>query len=326
MLRSINRFAQHSLWLLAVVSCTRPLVSNGLPTTGTWYGAPPMLHARSAHAVVSTGDAIYAIGGTGEGGRPVLDVERFDGTAWRDETRLPGDGLNAPAATVIGRRIYVIGGFKTTTNVPSANVLVYDVDGHTWTSAAPLAEPRGGHAAAVLDGKIHVIGGGNSQTTLANHSEYDPAANRWIERAPLLRSKGSPAAVVFDGKLYSIGGRSGPGDFGDVEIYDPETDSWSAAPSIEPRGTAGAAAYCNSIYVFGGESQARKTTLDEVLRFDPTSNGWSKSASMRTPRNYARAVVFHGSVWLVGGNPTVRMSHSAAGSTLVERFGACSRN
>ena len=259
----------------------------------------------------------------GAGGHPVLDVERFDGNVWRDETRLPGDGLNAPAAAVIGRRIYVIGGFKTTTNVPSADVLVYDVDTHAWSNAAPLAEPRGGHAAAVVNGKIHVIGGGNSRTTLANHSEYDPASDRWTERAPLSRSKGSPAAVGFGGKLYSIGGRSGPGDFGDVEIYDPATNTWSAGPAIEPRGTAGAGVYCDHIYVFGGESQARNTTVGEVLRFDPSTNAWSRATPMRSPRNYARAVVFRGSVWLVGGNPTVGMSHSSVGSTLVERFAAC---
>ncbi len=282
-----------------------------------------MLHARSAHAVVSSGDAVYAIGGTGAGGRPVLEVERFDGSGWRDETSLPGEGLNAPAAAVIGRRIYVIGGFKTTTNVPSSDVLVYDIDSHTWSDAAPLAEPRGGHAATVLDGRIHIIGGGNSRSTLGNHSEYDPATNRWSERAPLSRSKGSPAAVAFNGKLYSIGGRSGPGDFGDVEIYDPRTDSWSTGPSIEPRGTAGAAVYCGTIYVFGGESQAKKSTLDEVLRLNPTTNRWEHAAPMRAPRNYARAVVFHGAVWLIGGNPAVGMSHSASGSTLVERFVAC---
>src|SRR5436305_1855131 len=134
-------------------------VSLPAKTTADWHDAPPMLHARSAHAVVSSGDAIYAIGGTGTGGQPVLEVERFDGSRWRDETRLPGDGLNAPAAAVIGRRIYVIGGFKTTTNVPSSDVLVYDVDSRTWSDAPPLAEPRGGHAAAVLDGRVHVIGG-----------------------------------------------------------------------------------------------------------------------------------------------------------------------
>ena len=176
--------------------------------------------------------------------------------------------MNAPVAAVIGRRIYVIGGFKTSTNVPTSEVLVYDIVTRTWINAAPLNAPRGGDAAVVLDGKIHVIGGGNSRSTLADHSEYDPATDRWTERAPLSRSKGSPAAVVFGGKLYSIGGRSGPSDFGDVEIYDPSSDRWDEGPPIEPRGTAGAAVYCGTIYVFGGESQAKRATLAEVLRLD----------------------------------------------------------
>src|SRR5947209_6680163 len=212
-----------TLLLLSVAITVSACANLPAKTAAEWHDAPLMLHARSAHAVVSSGDAIYAIGGTGAGGQPVLEVERFDGSRWRDETRLPGDGLNAPAAAVIGRRIYVIGGFKTTTNVPSSDVLVYDIDSRTWSGAAPLAEPRGGHAAAVLDGRIHVIGGGNSRSTIADHSEYDPAANHWTEPAPLSRSKGNPAAVAYNGKLYSIGGRSGPGDFGEVEIYDPRT-------------------------------------------------------------------------------------------------------
>jgi N-acetylneuraminic acid mutarotase len=282
-----------------------------------------MAHARSAHAVVSTGDAIYAIGGTGTGGRPVLQVERFDGTAWHDESTLPGDGLNAPAAAAIGDKIYVIGGFGTTTNVPTSDVLVYDTRSRTWSHAAPLPAPRGGHAAAVLDGRIHVIGGGNSMTTLADHSEYDPSTNSWTDLAPLPRSKGSPAAVAFDGLLYSIGGRSGPGDFGDVDIYDPRTDRWTPGPAIVPRGTAGAAAYCGSIYVFGGESQAQQKTLAEVLRLETTRNRWLLSLPMLSPRNYARAVVLGKSVYLIGGNRVVGMSHASEGSSLVERFDAC---
>jgi N-acetylneuraminic acid mutarotase len=278
-----------------------------------------MLHARSAHAVVATGDAIYAIGGTGAGGAPVLALERFDGKSWREETSLPGEGLNAPAAAAIDGRIYVIGGFKTTTNVPSADVLVYDTRTHVWSSAAPLPAPRGGHAAAVLNGKIHVAGGGNSQSTLADHSEYDPATDKWVDRAPLSRSKGSPALVPFDGKLYAIGGRSGPGDFGDVEIYDPST----GGPAISPRGTAGAAVHCGTIYVFGGESQAERRTLSEVLRLNAAKSAWEQAAPMPSARNYARAVAFGGSVLLIGGNPDVGMSHSSSGSTLVEKFQGC---
>jgi N-acetylneuraminic acid mutarotase len=296
---------------------TRALAGNE-----TWSDAPPMHHARSAQAVVSTGDAIYAIGGTGESGAPVLQVERFDGKEWRDETTLPGEGLNAPVAVAIGRRIYVIGGFKTVTNVPTSEVLVYALATRTWSSAAALNAPRGGDAAVVLDGKIHVIGGGNSRSTLADHSEYDPATNKWTERAPLSRSKGSPAAVVFGGKLYSIGGRSGPSDFGDIEIYDPSADRWIAGPPIEPRGTAGAAVYCGTIYVFGGESQAKRATLDEVLRLDGPSDAWKQATPMRSARNYARAVAFKGGVYLIGGNSAAGDAHSAAGSTIVERFDA----
>lgn len=288
--------------------------------SGAWQSAAPMAHARAAHAVVSTGQAIYALGGTGTGRAPVRDVERFDGDKWSVVTTLPGQGLNAPAAAVVGSRIFVIGGFNTVTNVPSEKVLVYDLATRAWSEAASLPAPRGGHATVVLDGRIHVIGGGNSQRTLADHSEYDPSTNRWIERAPLPRSQGSPAAVAFNGKLYSIGGRSGPSDFGFVDVYDPRTDSWSAGPPIEPRGTSGAVLYCGTIYVFGGESQAKVASLADVLRLDPETNSWTAAPPMPTARNFARAVVMNDAVYVVGGSPTPGSSHASEGSSVVERF------
>ena len=327
MSNSLSRAAGAAALVLLNASCAVVQPSTGVvPGSESWSSAPPLLHPRSAHAVVSTPSGIYVIGGTGAGGQAVKEVERFDGQSWREETVLPGEGLNAPVAAVIGSRIYVIGGFKTVTNVPTSEVLVYDISSRTWSTAAPLAEPRGGDAAAVLNGRIHVIGGGNSRSTLANHSEYDAGTNTWTERAPLSRSKGSPAAVVLDGKLYSIGGRSGPGDFGDVEIYDPASDKWTPGPPIEPRGTAGAAVYCGTIYVFGGESQAKISTLDEVLRMSKSRDSWERATPMRSARNYGRAVVYGGSVYVIGGNPAVaNNAHSAGGSTLVERFTAVCR-
>src|SRR3954464_8298234 len=154
--------------ILAVFLSILVATSASAAAPGSWHARSDMRQARAAHAVVSTGNAIYALAGTGPDG-PVLEVERFDGHAWSAETRLPGNGLNAPAAAVLGNRIFLIGGFNTTTNVPSSDVLVYDVQRKAWSNAAPLPAPRGGHAAAVLDGKIHVVGGGNSRSTLADH-------------------------------------------------------------------------------------------------------------------------------------------------------------
>lgn len=293
---------------------------NSLCAAASWAPASPLLEARAAHAVVVAGDAVYVLAGTGADGRPVLDVERFDGQSWAHESTLPGHGLNAPAAAVLGHRIYLIGGFDTTTNVPTAQVLVYDTEAHQWHEAAPLPQPRGGLAVAVLDGRIHAIGGGNSESTLAEHSVYDPATDRWSLLAPLPRSMGSPATVVHNGSLYSIGGRSGLQDFGDVWRYDSAADRWLPGPSIPPRGTSGAVSACGSIYVFGGESQPQVRVLADVLRWNTAESAWVAMAPLPTPRNFARAVIFRGAILVVGGSLEPGSSHSSAGSRTVERF------
>jgi N-acetylneuraminic acid mutarotase len=283
-----------------------------------WDTAPPLRHARAAHAVVATADAVYALAGTGAGGRPVLSVERFDGRAWTEESTLPGDGLNAPAAVVLNGRLYLIGGFETTTNVPTARVRVYDPATRRWSEAAPLPAPRGGHAAAVLGGRIHVIGGGNAVSTLADHTVFDPATGGWSGLAPLPRSMGSPAAVVHEGALWSIGGRSGLSDFGDVLRYDAAANVWRPMPPIPPRGTAGAVSVCGAVHVFGGESQPRQSVLADAMRLD---REWASLAPMPTARNFARAVLFDGRVLVVGGSTVASNSHASAGSAVVERYG-----
>ena len=281
---------------------------------GSWSKAPSLVAARSAHAVVAVGDAVYALGGTS------LGVERFDGRRWSAATTLPGDGLNAPAAVALGGRIYLIGGFAGTTNVPVDGVRVYDPASQAWSSAASLPAPRGGHAAVVLGGKIHVLGGGNSVSTIADHSVYDPATDSWTEAAPLPRAEGSPAAVVFGGRLYAIGGRSGFSDYGDAYVYDAAKDTWTRGPSIPARGTTGAVVYRGAIYLFGGESQTSGTTLKDVLRLTRGAKSWRRVSAMPTARNYARAVVFHDAVYVIGGSRSAGSSHSAAGSRIVERY------
>jgi N-acetylneuraminic acid mutarotase len=288
--------------------------------TGTWRREPALLTPRAAHAVVASADAIYAMGGTGPDAKPVLDVERFDGAAWKFETTLPAEGVNAPAAAAIGDVVYLIGGFGTTTNRPTTSVHRYDVKTKQWTQAAPLPAPRGGHAAVVLDGRIHVIGGGNSVSTIDDHDVYDPKSNSWSPRAKLPRSMGSPAAVVLDGRLMSIGGRSGPNDFGDVHIYDAKANTWTAGPPIDARGTGGAVVLGGSIYYFGGEQQARSAVLDSVMRLDKGAKEWIADRPMPTARNFARTVLFKGRAYVVGGSTVYGRSHASPGAGVVESF------
>jgi N-acetylneuraminic acid mutarotase len=280
-----------------------------------WTHVAPLPRPRSAHAVVVENNSIYVLGGPG-----TAVVDRFDGKRWRRESSLPGGRVNAPAAVSLAGKIYVIGGFSGSSNAPLTTVRVYDTASRRWSMAAPLPAPRGGHAAVVLDGKIHVVGGGNSESTIADHSVYDPVTGRWSEAAPLPRPEGSAAAVLFAGRLFAIGGRSGTSDYGDVFVYDPASDAWSNGPSIPPRGTAGAAVFRDAIYVFGGESQARSKTFRDVYRLPVGATSWARVAQLPKARNYARAVVFRNAVYVVGGSRTPGDSHGSYGSRLVDRF------
>jgi hypothetical protein len=101
----------------------------------------------------------------------------------------------------------------------------------------------------------------------------------------------------------------------------------TSCPSIEPRGTAGAVVYCGAIHVFGGESQATNTSLDDVYRLDPGQGAWARVATLPHARNFARAVPFKGAVFVVGGSPIAGSSHASAGSPVVESYRApCQKN
>ncbi len=279
-----------------------------------------MLSAYSAHAVAVSEDAIYVLSGTDDNGRLVLDVEKFDGQQWSLETTLPNGGLNAATASIADGKLYLMGGFAGRTDEPTDEVWIYDLSTHVWSQGAPMPSPHGGHAAVAMDGKIHVFGGGNSVSTISDHSQYDPATDTWMKLAPLPRSEGSPAGVVLNGKIYAIGGRSGLSDFGDVYIYDPAVGVWKDGPSIEPRGTAGAVFYCGGIYVFGGESQAHRKNIDSVLRLDLARGVWESVTAMPLARKFARAVVFNDAVYIVGGSVVPANSHAPIGSASVLKF------
>ncbi|MDX9911827.1 MAG: kelch repeat-containing protein [Phycisphaerales bacterium] len=318
----MSRIALAAALALALVVRHPAQAAGAQQATDTWSAAPSMAFERSAHAVASDDHAIYVVAGTGgTPPRPIEAVERFDGREWTTLATLPGPGLNAPSLSIVDGRLYVVGGFSGTTNLPTSTVHVYDPESRQWSTAAPLPDARGGHAAVVLEGKIHVIGGGNDRSTLATHSVYDPEADAWSDLAPLPRSEGSPAAVVYDGRIWAIGGRSGGDDFGEVYIFDPGTGAWSQGPPLPPRGTHGAVVFHGAIHVFGGESQAEHRVMGEALRLDPETHAWRAIDPLTTPRNYARAAVIDGAVFVIGGSTEPGGSHASRGSAAVERMG-----
>src|SRR5699024_1843346 len=107
------------------------------------------------------------------------------------------------------------------------------------------------NAAAVVDGKLYLVGGRGERPV----EVYDPATQSWEERATPPLSMHHFQAVSHDGKIYVLGALNGdyPDEdpIGHVYIYDPQADRWTKGaeiPEDRRRGAAGAVAYEGKIY------------------------------------------------------------------------------
>jgi N-acetylneuraminic acid mutarotase len=99
-------------------------------------------------------------------------------------------------------KLYVIGGFVEGWT-PTDDVHEYDPASDRWQQLAALPTPRGALAAAVLDGKIHAVGGvGWRGRNTPAHEVYDPATNRWTALAYVPTARDHLAVAAMDGRLY----------------------------------------------------------------------------------------------------------------------------
>jgi N-acetylneuraminic acid mutarotase len=216
--------------------------------TQNWSELPPMPTPRGALAAVAVGTNIYVVGGAkipagmelADGlnpGGPVeilgtmemFDTENKSWTLLRP-MRLP---RNHHDVAYLDGKIYVIGG-TVGSCFPSgwaSNVSmneVYDIAADTWSTRAPMPTARSGVGAAVIDGKIYVIGGEGWVEELGGvfrtNEAYDPKSNSWVEKPPMSTARRGFAKGVFDGKLYAVSGVGLVSSFSVVavnEVYTP---------------------------------------------------------------------------------------------------------
>eukprot|EP00957_Ditylum_brightwellii_P197868 15073450-Ditylum_brightwellii.AAC.1 len=73
-----------------------------------------------------------------------------------------------------------------------------------------MNEVRCGCAAAVLNGRIIVVGGyDRNDRYLSSAEEYDPATGRWSSIPSMHTKRSGCAAAVLNGQLFVLGGYDG---------------------------------------------------------------------------------------------------------------------
>jgi N-acetylneuraminic acid mutarotase len=217
----------------------------------TWSPLPPMPTPRGALAAEAVGGKIYVIGGAripdgmnmpdglyGGGPTELLGTnEMFDTetNTWKTLRPMPTP-RNHHSVAEVGGKIYAIGGRVGScfSNGWSSNVWVneeYDIASDTWTSRAPMPSARSGTAVAVLNGRIHVLGGegwiDDFGGVFRTQEAYDPKANRWTRLARMPTPRHGFAAMTVSNKIYAISGVNNAGGAGTLsvvsvnEIYEP---------------------------------------------------------------------------------------------------------
>ena len=291
-----------------LVGCLGASTSSPAPievaAPGRWTSLAPLPTPRQEVAVAALRGHIWVMGGFGTAAEPTAAAESYDPAtnAWTARPLLP-TAVHHAAAVTVGERLFVLGGYAggRVRWEPVGDVWEWNEARGAWEARAPMPTPRGALAAAVLNGRIHALGGAQ-RDALNVHEVYDPATNVWKTVNAMPTARDHLTAVAFRGRVWALGGRSSfMGDqYANAEIYDPAVDAWRTGTPL-PRGRGGLAATVlgDRLFVFGGEAPLRIFAANEM--YEPAGDRWIAKAPMPTPRHGIGAVAIGGRIYVPAG-------------------------
>jgi N-acetylneuraminic acid mutarotase len=102
------------------------------------------------------------------------------------------------------------------------NAWVFDLGTRTWSALPPMPTPRSGTAKAVVNGRIHILGGegciGDLGGVFRSHEVYDPRTNTWSLAPPMLTPRHGFAAAAINGRIYAVSGVNNAGGTGPLSV------------------------------------------------------------------------------------------------------------
>jgi len=141
------------------------------PVSDRWRPGPELPLARHGHAAVQIEGTLFILGGYGESGGvgagPFSRVDALNLATGSWERR--ADLLTARgffAAVAAGQWVYALGG-----RLPSGPIERYSLSKHTWEAVGEMPAPRQRFGAALVGGRIIVVGGEGSPREAIS---YDP--------------------------------------------------------------------------------------------------------------------------------------------------------
>jgi N-acetylneuraminic acid mutarotase len=305
------------------------------PAQSSWQSRAPFPAPPPELLAAAAGGKLYMFGGLAPKFVPRGLVYEYDPATntWTAKKPMPLPSHHLALAEYRGK-IYSFGGFKLPASGeiawdPIDNAWEYDPASDSWKALKPMLSKRGAAAAAVVNGKIYVVGGaavhpgakdsplimgpnGTPHRSVGTVEEYDIASDAWRERSPMPTARNHFAVATVNGKIYAIGGRLssafvGLGSATDVvEQYDPATDMWGVprARMSTQRASMVWGVYRGRVYVAGGEMQSSQmtATFRTVEAYEPETNQWFVLPSVPLGRQPVAGEVIGDTLYVLSGD------------------------
>ncbi|KAM7185413.1 galactose oxidase [Rhypophila sp. PSN 637] len=228
-------------------------------------------------------------------------------SAWRTLSPVPTGPIHEHSTVALSpTQLVVIGGVLQSGGVIS-DVYSYSIPTDKWTKLASLPVTINHANAAVVDGRVYVLGGMTGSAWAGNPKGwvYDPSVgDKWtsIEAMPASEARGSAVMGVFNKTIYLASGKtkSGGESVTTVSAFDTISGKWIPLPAAaknipEGRDHGGGGVIGRRFYQIGGSLGAitnRKDTVF-VLDLEDLSKGWTTAKGrMPTPRRgFATGVI-----------------------------------
>jgi N-acetylneuraminic acid mutarotase len=178
---------------------------------------------------------------------------------------------------------------------------------NSWTTKASMPSTASGCKAAILNGKIYVVGVSynyefNPPTREPFLYEYNPATNTWIMKKPMPTPRNSFGVATYQNKIYVIGGNLNGTNTGINEVYDPAADTWETkSPMPTPRQSFEANAVDGKIYVIGGHKGVAYSSLFENEVYDPATDSWDNKSSIPHPVFGYMSATLDNKIYVISG-------------------------
>jgi N-acetylneuraminic acid mutarotase len=215
---------------------------------------------------------------------------------WIKLADLPYD-VSDGCAVVLNNEIHILGGAilppsptlpgQTGTTSETNYNKHYKWDGTSWTSLSTLPFEFNLGSAVVLNGEIHIIGGGNLSSGMDHHYKWNGSS--WESVSSLPFSFGMGSAVVLNDEIHILGGINTM-----LEHRKWNGSDWVSASTLPAFFCRGSAVVLNGeIHILGGD--------DPTSHYKWDGSAWVSVSTIPYKFVYVSAVVLDNKIHILGG-------------------------